>query len=421
MNNEIRNEETRKVFFKSGNSFGIMENIRIIPKKSNILYPISFAGGKYYLMNPILLRFPYSYEKMTYVEPFAGSGKVLFYKNPSKVEVLNDKNSMIYNFFSVIRDNYKEFISLFKNIQIHDERLFNEYKLKLKAYYKGLEIFKQKRHVDTIKRLELKFFYPFIEFFEKNPDSENSKSELEKMKNSLFKNNIEMAIAYYYYLAHNFQSINNMYYANGFSYSFKKSGWGFLTSVRDFYNIKKRFRNVTLFNRDFRWILENANFENAFVYLDPPYYEINGLYVLDFNKKDHEDLAKFLKSFKGKFLLSYNGVDWVYETYKDFQIDKFSFRKNVPVQLENNGKKEKVYEYYDEVLIYNYPFEKTVGWQVFNNNQKYLINFNKDSVVASSYDEFLELEDQLTGILEINEDNQVFINKSLTKKQHTLF
>jgi DNA adenine methylase len=63
--------------------------------------PISWFGAKTTLANRIVSLMP---AHTTYVEPFFGGGSVLFAKPPSSVEIVNDVNQSVVNFFSVLRD-----------------------------------------------------------------------------------------------------------------------------------------------------------------------------------------------------------------------------------------------------------------------------------------------------------------------------
>ena len=62
--------------------------------------------------------------------------------------------------------------------------------------------------------------------------------------------------------------------------------------------------------------------DDAFFYLDPPYVGTENYYkdIDGFGIREHEELARMLKSIKGKFLLSYNDSPIVRELYKDFTI-----------------------------------------------------------------------------------------------------
>lgn len=63
--------------------------------------PIAWIGGKYYLANWILEQFPVH---RVYVEPFGGMANVLLKKQPSEVEIYNDLDGRLVNFFQVLRD-----------------------------------------------------------------------------------------------------------------------------------------------------------------------------------------------------------------------------------------------------------------------------------------------------------------------------
>src|ERR1700737_1860950 len=69
--------------------------------------PIAWVGGKNRLAKKIISLIP---EHTTYVEPFSGGAQVLFHKPLSKVEVLNDLDFDIVNFFRVCQWHYGELI-----------------------------------------------------------------------------------------------------------------------------------------------------------------------------------------------------------------------------------------------------------------------------------------------------------------------
>ena len=63
-----------------------------------------FPGGKFFLVKKLLPLIP---PHEVYVEVFGGAANLLFNKPPSKVEVYNDINSELVNFFRVLRDDVK--------------------------------------------------------------------------------------------------------------------------------------------------------------------------------------------------------------------------------------------------------------------------------------------------------------------------
>lgn len=68
-------------------------------------------GSKWSIADWIIQHFPEDYEKMVYLEPFAGSSAVFFNKKPGIVETINDLDGNVVNFFKVLRDHPEKLIS----------------------------------------------------------------------------------------------------------------------------------------------------------------------------------------------------------------------------------------------------------------------------------------------------------------------
>ena len=73
--------------------------------------PLPYIGGKNRLAKQIISLLPVH---TTYVEPFAGGAQVFFHKEPSKVEVLNDLDGEIVNFYRVCQLHHDELLRYFK-------------------------------------------------------------------------------------------------------------------------------------------------------------------------------------------------------------------------------------------------------------------------------------------------------------------
>lgn len=73
--------------------------------------PIKWVGGKSRLRKHIIPLIP---AHTCYVEPFAGAAWVLFGKRPSDVEILNDKEEELVNFFRVVKEKPEELIASFE-------------------------------------------------------------------------------------------------------------------------------------------------------------------------------------------------------------------------------------------------------------------------------------------------------------------
>lgn len=66
--------------------------------------PIAYYGGKTNMLKHILPLIPGDHR--TFVEPFFGGGAVLFGKEPSKVEVINDNLDIAVNFYLVVQNEF---------------------------------------------------------------------------------------------------------------------------------------------------------------------------------------------------------------------------------------------------------------------------------------------------------------------------
>lgn len=72
---------------------------------------IPWPGGKRRLARKLLALFP---EHRCYVETFAGAGGVLFSKQPSEAEVLNDINGELVTLYRVVQHHLEELLRQFK-------------------------------------------------------------------------------------------------------------------------------------------------------------------------------------------------------------------------------------------------------------------------------------------------------------------
>lgn len=94
--------------------------------------PITYYGGKKMMANQIVSIFP---EHRVYCEPFFGGGAVFFTKQPSYLEVINDKNDRLITFYLQLQNNPDKLIQAIKNTP-HSESLS---KLAREIYNKRIE------------------------------------------------------------------------------------------------------------------------------------------------------------------------------------------------------------------------------------------------------------------------------------------
>jgi DNA adenine methylase len=227
-----------------------------------------------------------------YIEVFGGAASVLYQKEPSKLEVLNDINGELINLHRAIRNN-PQTLSMYLN-----------------------DLFISREIFDDIKKRKLK------------P-----------------KNNIEAAAFYFYQLTQSFGSKGDNFAMAA------KSGRKPKNIYRDFKKISDRLKGVTIENMSFLKLIPLYDKEDAFFYIDPPYVATESYYknTGGFGIEKHEELADLLSNTKSKFLLSYNDCQLVRELYRGFNIRT---TKEIEYTLGKNihGKNKSV----REVFITNY-------------------------------------------------------------------
>ncbi len=210
---------------------------------------ITYYGGKQKLVSTILPLFP---EHLLYNEPFCGGAALFFAKEPSEVEVLNDTNKELINFYKVMR---QDFVSLQKMVYI------------------TLHSRAQHRDAWTI------------------------------YNNSHLFNDLQRAWAVWVLAGQGFASKLD-------------GSWGFdkikgTTSKKvankglqftEEYAI--RLQNVQLECADALYIIKSRDHSQAFHYCDPPYYNSDCGHYGGYTKSDFERLLQTLAEINGKFLLS---------------------------------------------------------------------------------------------------------------------
>jgi len=112
---------------------------------------LKWAGGKTQLITEIerTLPFEITNEKFTYIEPFVGSGAVLFWmlNNFPKLEkaVINDINEDLINAYRVIASKPKELISILDILQNEYHGLEGQDEAKKEYYYTKRELYNTRK------------------------------------------------------------------------------------------------------------------------------------------------------------------------------------------------------------------------------------------------------------------------------------
>jgi DNA adenine methylase len=202
---------------------------------------------------------PFVPDHQTYVEVFAGGAALFFAKDTSPIEVINDLDSGIVNFYRVLRDPGK-----FKRFR----------------FLVSLTPFSREEHAHC------------------------------KATWADYEDEVERA--------HRWFVVNRMCYGGVFDSGFGKSVTagrnGMATNVASYLStidrlpqIAARLLHVQIENQDFREIIEGYDRPRTFFYLDPPYAlstRKGKAYRHEMTDADHAELVELLLSIKGKAVLS---------------------------------------------------------------------------------------------------------------------
>jgi DNA adenine methylase len=211
--------------------------------------PLSYYGGKQKLVSIILEIIP---EHILYAEPFLGGAAVFFSKPQSEIEVLNDTNKELMNFYRVVQN---DFVSIEKEIKIslHSRDLHR----KASVIYNNPDLFTE----------------------------------------------IKRAWAVWVLLSQSFSSQMD----GSFGYDIAKN-----TTTKKISNKRASFteeyairlQNVQLESADALYVIRSRDSANSFFYCDPAYFNSDCGHYDGYSVDDFESLLKTLSKIDGKFLLS---------------------------------------------------------------------------------------------------------------------
>jgi len=264
-------------------------------EKAKLKTPITYYGGKQTMLKHILPLVP---EHRVYTEAFAGGAALLFAKEPSKVEVINDLNGELINFYRVC--------------QLDFEAL--------------------KREIETsIHARELHGHSNYI------------------YKHPTFFSPVQRAWAVWYSAKTSFASM----LGDSFGYDRKKGQKP--TQMRNAKEnfaetLKNRLEYITIECDCALKVIKRFDCEEAFHFIDPPYiYSDMGHYSGMFNEQNMIELLELCATLKGKFMLTMYPCDLI-QSY----VDKYGWKINAverTVTASNaTGKRKKQ----EEWMVCNY-------------------------------------------------------------------
>ena len=260
-----------------------------------------------------------------FVDVFGGSGTVTL-NQPLRnncLEIYNDYKSNLTNLISCVKERP---IALMKELGFLPFKSRDEFEV-LKKFL-SCEEFKDE-YFEEEKELA-KIYFPA-------PESEEIVRLMSKRRKD---HDLKRAAAYFKLIRYSF---------SGTAKSFGCSG----CDIRDFFGqiwkCSRRLRNVAIENKDFESVIKDNDSEKTFFYCDPPYYDAEKHYEVEFREEDHVRHRDVLKSAKGHVMVSYNRCDEILRLYEDFYIIGTT-RPNSLAREKNNK--------YEEVIITNYDPRK---------------------------------------------------------------
>lgn len=268
-------------------------------KYKSIRSPIKWTGGKFRLRHHIVNLLP---DHTCYVEPFAGAAWVLFAKEPSDVEVINDINGELVNFFQIVKTSPKKFVRKF------------DWELVSREKYEKLA------NIDPLTLSDLDRAYRFYYLIMAGWGGESSYPR--------------------------------------FQTSIKDGGHGnrLIGAIKTLENRIKpaheRLKTVIIENLDWRECIERYDSKSTVMYIDPPYPGNGVNYSHNMkNIEEHKELVENLASLRSKWILSSYNRKEVRKLFWGKGYKKIPVRNYSGMKTSKNGEKRSIN---DEVLIINF-------------------------------------------------------------------
>ncbi len=263
--------------------------------------PLKWVGGKSRLRKHIIPLLP---DHTCYVEPFAGAAWVLFGKSPSNVEVLNDLDQDLVNFFRVVKERPQDLIASF------------EWELVSRTEFERLAAC-DATSLDDIQRAH-RFYYLIMAGWG---------GELNYPR---------------------FQtSITDGGHGNRLIGALK-------TLQQRLQPVHERLRTVIVENLDWQACIDRYDRPGTAMYLDPPYPENKCNYAHNMRSwEEHDRLAKRLMNTQCKWLLSSYDTPEVRQLFAtDSECYTVAIQSFSGMDVTKNGGERVLNK---EILIMNYP------------------------------------------------------------------
>lgn len=257
--------------------------------------PTSYYGGKQNLVSTIIPLIP---DHTTYTETFVGGGAIFWAKPKSEVEIINDYNRELINFYECVQNEFVELEKMIR-ISLHSRSLHND----ATVIYNNPHMFDRLRRSWAVWVLAAQSFSSMLD----------GSFGYDKIRGTTS------------------QKITN-----------KRDGFTLDLSIR--------MQNVQVECTDALRVINSRDHIYAFHYCDPPYFNSDCGHYDGYSRDDFENLLKTLSRIEGKFLLSSYPSDILAEYTKANNWSVKTLEQTVSV-ANGTGKpgKKKI-----EVLTANY-------------------------------------------------------------------
>jgi DNA adenine methylase len=238
--------------------------------------PLRYPGGKGKLVPLIKLMIEKTeLVNSTYIEPFAGGAGAalsLLFSDTVDHIVINDYDKSIYSFWRAIIEDTERLLELIQNTEVS-----------IQEWYRQKNIY----------------------------------------LNNSDRYSIELAFATFFLNRTNRSGILNAGPIGGYNQTGNyliDARYNRENLTQRILNIANRKKQITVYNKDVRSFIRTylPKYNNAFIYLDPPYYNKGqALYKNYFNNADHTQIAKTVANLDNYWIVTYDDTPTILNLYQN--------------------------------------------------------------------------------------------------------
>jgi len=278
---------------------------------------LKWAGGKTQLIEQIKKQLPENIQRnsFTYIEPFVGSGAVLFwmlehYPNLEKA-IINDINSDLTNSYLTIKYNVQELINILSKWEVEYHSISDNQEAKKEYYYSKRSLFNTRKSDQTTQSALFIFL---------NRTCFNGLYRVNR------KNEFNVPIG-----------------------SYKKPQ---ICNTENLLAVSNALQRVEILNGDYSETLQYAT-ENTFFYFDPPYKPLSNTSSFNSYSKDEFDDKEQIRLKEFCDILNEQGHQWILsnsdvkgkdpnnnffdDLFANFQILRVNARRSINANPSKRG------------------------------------------------------------------------------------